>query len=125
MQFEPTNESQKIFHTAVIKSLNDVVENRGFRIQSVQTGLPGVLWAVVLIGAVINIGLSYLFWVENIRLHAFLIAALSSMLGILIFLTAAMDNPYRGEFSVSPDAFQYSLDHIMTKSHPPDAKPKS
>ena len=27
-------------------------------------------------------------------------------IGLLVFLTAAMDNPFRGEFSVSADAFQ-------------------
>jgi hypothetical protein len=116
MAFEPASETQKIAHTEVIKSLNTAVENRGFRIQSVSTALPGVLWAVVLIGAVVNIALTYLFWVENTKLHSLLIAALSSSLAMLIFLTAAMDNPYRGEFSVSTDAYKYVVDHVMTKT---------
>jgi hypothetical protein len=115
MAFEPATETQKIAHTEVIKSLNTVVENRGYRIQSVSTALPGVLWTVVLIGAVINIGLTYLFWVENIRLHSSLVAAFAGSLAMLIFLTAAMDNPYRGEFSVSSDAYKYVLDHVITK----------
>jgi hypothetical protein len=118
MAFEPSSETQKIAHTEVIKSLNTVIENRGSRLQSVSTALPGVLWTVVLIGAVINIGLTYLFWVENTRLHSLLVVAFSSSLAILIFLTAAMDNPYRGEFSVSTDAYQYTLDHVMAKTAP-------
>ncbi len=77
MAFEPASESQKISHTEVIKSLNTVVENRGFRIQSLSTALPEVLWAVVLIGAVMNVGLTYLFWVENLRLHSLLVVAFS------------------------------------------------
>jgi hypothetical protein len=46
------------------------------------------------------------------------VVAFSSSLAILIFLTAAMDNPYRGEFSVSTDAYQYTLDHVMTRTAP-------
>jgi len=46
---------------------------------------------------------------------AALLAALACTLAMLIFLTAAMDNPYRGEFSVSADVYQYLLDHIMAK----------
>jgi hypothetical protein len=115
MAFEPSNETQKIAHTEVIRSLNTVAENRGYRVQSVGTALPGVLWAVVLIGAIINIALTYLFWVENTRLHALLVVAFASSLAMLIFLTAAMDNPYRGEFSVSTDAYQYTLDHVMSR----------
>jgi hypothetical protein len=114
MSFEPFNETLKISHAEAIKSLNEVVKNRGFRIQSVSTALPAVLWWVVILGAIINIGMTYLFWVENKRLHVVLIAAFSCCLGMLIFLTAAMDNPYRGEFSVSPDAYQYVLDHVVS-----------
>ena len=47
-----------------------LVEQRRLRLQAVSTGLPAALWAVVLIGAVINGLLTYLFWVENLRLHA-------------------------------------------------------
>jgi hypothetical protein len=37
----------------------------------------------------------------------------SALLGSLIFLIAAMDNPFRGEFSVSADSFQLLLDGLM------------
>jgi hypothetical protein len=113
MNFEPSSETQKIAHREVIESLDAVVENRGYRVQSVNTALPGVLWTVVLIGAIVNIGLTYLFWVENLRLHSLLVVAFAASLAMLIFLTAAMDNPYRGQFSVSTDAYQYVLDHVM------------
>jgi hypothetical protein len=116
MAFEPSSETQKIAQSEVIRSLNKVVENRGYRVQSVSTALPGVLWCVVLIGAVINIGITYLFWVENTRLHAVLVATFACSLAILIFLTAAMDNPYRGEFSISSDTYKYVLEHVMTKN---------
>ena len=35
------------------------------------------------------------------------------LLGSLIFLIAAMDNPFRGEFSVGPDAFQLIYEGLM------------
>jgi hypothetical protein len=114
MGFEPTGETVRIAHMEVIKSLNEVVQSRGYRTQSVSTALPGVLWAVVLLGAIFNIALTYLLWVENTLLHAVLIAAFAGTLGMLIFLTAAMDNPYRGEFSVSSESYQNVLEHVMT-----------
>ena len=116
MAFEPSNEREKIVHSDVLHSLDTVVELRRLRLQSVSTGLPASLWSVVLIGAALNIALTYLFWVENRWLHAVLVATLATFIGLLIFLTAAMDNPFRGEFSVSPDAYQMVLDNVM--SHP-------
>ena len=117
MAFEPSHEVEKIAHAEVIRSLSELVGNRGYRVQSVGVALPSVLWAVVLIGAAINIGITYCFWIDNLRLHALLVIAFSSTLAMLIFLTAAMDNPFRGEFSVSPDAFQYVREHVMTRAN--------
>lgn len=114
MGFEPTKEREKIAHAEVLRSLEVVVEQRRLRLESVGTGLPAAVWAVVLIGAGLNIVITYLFWVENFRLHAILVVLFTTFLALLVFLTAAMDNPFRGEFSVSSDGFQAVLDDVMT-----------
>jgi hypothetical protein len=113
MEFEPTREREKIIHAEVIKSLDEVVEARRLRLGAVSTGLPAALWAVVLLGAVLNTTLLYLFWVENVPLHALLVAIFATFIALLLFLTAAMDNPFRGHFSVSPDGYQDLLDTEM------------
>ena len=67
MAFEPSTETEKIAHAEVIQSLGELDANHGLRVQAVHVALPGVLWAVVLIGAVVNTGITYFFWVDNIR----------------------------------------------------------
>lgn len=113
MGFEPTREREKIAHAEVLRSLDTVLEQRRLRLQAVSTGLPAALWAVVLIGGLLNGLLTYLFWVENFTLHAFAVAILACFIALLIFLTAAMDNPFRGEFSVNSEAFQTILEKVM------------
>ena len=78
--------------------------------------LPAALWAVVLGGAFLNIALNYLFWVENLKLHALLVSIFATFVALLLFLTAVMDNPFRGEFSVSSDSFQELLNEDMSPS---------
>ncbi len=114
MAFEPAREAEKIGHAEAMRSLDSVVEQRRLRLQAVGTGLPASLWTVVLIGAALTVALTYLFWVENLTLHAILVAALATFIALLVFLTAAMDNPFRGEFSVSADAFRVVLAEVMT-----------
>jgi hypothetical protein len=116
MSFEPTNEREKISHAEVLRSWNTLLEQRRLRLQAVSIGLPAALWAVVLFGAVINGVLTYLFWIDNLWLHAALDALLAIFIGVLVFLTAAMDNPFRGEFSVSSDAFRTILEKVMVPS---------
>jgi Protein of unknown function (DUF4239) len=113
MDFEPTREREKIVHAEVLRSLDSVLDQRRLRLQAVSTGLPAALWAVVLIGAVLNGLLTYLFWVENLKLHMVAVGILACFIAVLIFLTAAMDNPFRGEFSVNSDVFQTILDKVM------------
>jgi Protein of unknown function (DUF4239) len=116
MSFEPVQEREKILHAEVLQSLDTVLEQRRLRLQAVSTGLPMALWSVVLIGALMNGLLTYFFWVENLRLHASLVAILAVFIALLIFLTAAMDNPFRGEFSVTSEAFETILEKVMTPS---------
>jgi hypothetical protein len=117
MNHEPKSEREKILQAEVLRSLDTVQEQRRLRLQAVPTGLSAALWAVVLIGALLNIGLTYLFWTENLTIHAILVAIMAIFIGLLVFLTAAMDNPFRGEFSVSAEAFQTVLDNVMSR-HP-------
>ncbi len=121
MAFEPVKEREKILHAEVIRSLDDVVDARRLRLGSVGTGLPAALWFVVLFGAVLNTSLMYLFWVENIKLHATLVAIFATFVALLLYLTAVMDNPFRGQFSVAPDNYQDVLDKVMVQ---PAAAPR-
>jgi hypothetical protein len=119
MVFEPKTERERIAHAVVLESLKEVFEQRRLRLQSVGTGLPLSVWAVVLIGAALTISLTYLFWVDKFTVHAILVGFLATFIALLIFLTAAMDNPFRGEFSTSPDAFRSVFDNVMnTKAAP-------
>jgi hypothetical protein len=113
LAFEPVKEHEKIVHAEVLHAFNDVSEQRRVRLVNANSGLPASLWAVVLIGAWLNIGTMYLFWVENVTLHAILIALVATFIGLLIYLTVVMDNPFRGEFSVSSEPFRMVLDHVM------------
>jgi hypothetical protein len=116
MNFDPIKEREKIVQAEVLRSLDTVQDQRRLRLQAVPTGLPAALWSVVLVGALLNILLTYLFWVDNLRVHAILVGMLAIFIGLLVFLTAAMDNPFRGEFSISADAFQTVMENVMTRS---------
>jgi hypothetical protein len=64
---------------------------------------------------VLNIGLTYLFWIENLSVHAILVGIMAIFIALLVFLTAAMDNPFRGEFSVSAEAYQTVFQNVMSR----------
>lgn len=107
------NAVQLVVHGETIRSYNHLVELRRQRLESIQNGVPGVIWVVVLVGAVATIVFSYCFVVENFRLHALLTGILSAIIGLLIFLLVVLDHPFWGEVSVSPAAYQLVLTQLM------------
>ncbi|WP_394752766.1 DUF4239 domain-containing protein [Crenothrix sp.] len=113
-RFEPKTESQKMLHAEALSMFNRMVEYRRMRIETVHWGAPPILWAVVLVGGVLCINFSYCFHLEDVRLHALLTGGLATMIGLLIFLTAALDRPYHGAVSVPSDAYQLIINKVMT-----------
>jgi Protein of unknown function (DUF4239) len=101
--FEPTKKSEAIFHTEAVEEFNNLIVLRRDRLASVSTGLPAVLWWVVTFGALGNI---ILIWLQDMQIHVHMIlgGVLASILGLVIFSIAALDNPFRGSVSVGPDA---------------------
>ena len=121
LSFEPSKKSEEILHAEALRQLNSLVELRRSRLANVTTGIPAVFWWVVAIGAIISLILLAMLDME-IHIHLILGALVSLFLGLVIFLIAAMDNPFRGAVSVGPDAFVAIYSSMMK---PTDAVSKS
>jgi Protein of unknown function (DUF4239) len=105
-RFEPTTEGQKVIYAEVYRGFNAIAEFRGRRLQSVQGGLAGPLWATVLAGAFLSIAMTWFFDMKSQSMHLWMTVMLASLLGLLIYLLGALDNPFRGEISVGSEPFE-------------------
>ena len=112
IRFEPQTPGQEILHAEALRQFNNYLEARRMRLFSVTTSIPGVMWAVVLVGALMNIALIWMFDMKLIN-HLVLGGILSAFMGLMIFLIASLDNPFRGELSISPAPFEDILTHLM------------
>jgi Protein of unknown function (DUF4239) len=110
-----TDEKDRILFAEIIHQNNKLSEARRVRVNVVQSSLPGPVWQVVLIGAAVIIFLTWLLVIKNRRLDLIVNLLTSALIGTLIFLVAAMDNPFRGEFSVSAEPFAALLRGLMAK----------
>jgi hypothetical protein len=112
--FEPVTKGQEILHAEALRQYNEMILLRRQRLQSTGTGIPGVMWYVVGVGAVINTLLILCFRMR-LDIHLVIGGLLSFFVGVLIFLVAAMDYPFRGEVSIGPDAFQLIYTSLMSR----------
>jgi len=116
--FEPNRKNEEIIHAEALREFNRLIEYRRSRLANVSTGLPHVLWWVVAFGALMNIAL---IWMLDMELHVHLIlgGVLASILAIVIFLIAGLDNPFRGAVSVGPDSIALVYKTLMKPESSP------
>ena len=109
LAYNPPDNGQLVAHAEAMRKYNEVIDLRRQRSDRVNDSLPGVLWVVVLVGGALTISVSYFFWIEDVRFHLLLMSMLALFIGLMVFLIAALDHPFRGEVSVSADSYRTIL----------------
>lgn len=111
--FEPTTERQKILAAEAYKAFNDLTQSRRARLNSVTAEMPGPLWLMVIAGALLSIATTWFFHTASFRMHFWMTVLFSALIGLLIYLVASLDNPYRGRVSVTPEPLERVYQQIM------------
>jgi len=111
--FEPVTEGQILLHGEALRAYNRLIEVRRLRLDAAHTGLPSMMWVVIVLGAIISLSSSFFFKVEDGRLHGILVKLLAAFMGLIIFMIFALDHPFRGELGVSPEPYQLIYDQLM------------
>ncbi len=93
--------------------LNNLIEARRIRIQSATSAIPGSLWYVLLIGSLIILVMTWMLRINNKRLDVLINILTGMMMGSVLSFIVAMDNPYRGELSVSSDPYKLIYARLM------------
>jgi len=112
--FQPKNETQKIFLAESVKKLNQAAEMRRQRIVYASTGINPLLYFVLFAGSFITIAFTMLFGTENIIPHLIMVSLLAALIAITLFTVMAMDYPFTGDISITPDVFKNILSTLMS-----------
>jgi hypothetical protein len=110
--YQPQSIQQQMLMAEALTAFNKLIEVRRARLSAVDTGIPAVFWVTILLGTFLNIALSFFFHVSSFRTHMVLTTVYSGFLGSAIFLVIAVDHPFRGDVSVSPNAYVSLLERL-------------
>ena len=113
LHFAPKDLGEQVLHAEAFKQFNQLVEARRARLDSINTSLPRSLWWMVLLGAVICITVTFFFDMRSMSMHRWMTALMSGLLGLMIFLIATLDNPFRGKVSVGPSSIETVYQTVM------------
>lgn len=113
--FEPTTKGDEIFHAEALRQYNNVITYRRERADSVGDGLAGSMWVVIWLGALINLSVAYFLTVDDMRIHAALVGLIAAFIGLVIFVIAVNDDPFRGSLGIDAYDYQLIIDKVMSK----------
>lgn len=112
-----TNKDSNI-QQALLSSMNTLGDSRRMRVEALHTGLPPVLWGVLIIGGMATMVFTYFFCADDLRTQCIMVAMVSLVICLNLFLLAVYDDPFAGDVKVTPEAFEtqirlFKLEHQM------------
>lgn len=100
------NSSEEVSLDQTLTQLSAMTEHRRLRHQQATSGIPFVLWFVLITGAVVVITSACMFGSLNFQVQLVQVSLLSLMLALIIAAIADLNNPFRGAVTVSPTGFE-------------------
>jgi len=85
MHFEPATEGQRVLALNTIAAYNEMLQARRLRLDSVERALPGVLWWVIILGAIISLVSAFYFPVVDAQVHRVQVGLLAAFISLVIF----------------------------------------
>lgn len=100
-----TSGSQQDVHNQILQAVNVAQNDRDARLSEDAGGIHGLMWIVLLTGAILTVGFTFLFGFRRDAMQYVMTGTLALLIALVLFLTVAMNFPYRGSISVQPEAF--------------------
>ena len=113
--FEPATENQKVLFGETLRKFDQMIEVRRLRIDTLGTHLSGILWFIIIMGALISLSSSFFFKVEDLRVHGIQVVLLATFMGLIIVMIFALDHPFRGDLGIGPDSYQIIYSFVKPK----------
>jgi len=99
------DESQASVLQCILPCMVSVGDNRRMRIEALNNGLSPVLWIVLGIAGVATVLFACLFGAKSKTLQMVMIAIITIVMGLNVFMLASYDDPFSGDVRIGPDAF--------------------
>jgi len=109
LALEPAAGADHTLYAHLVGETRAFSDARRLRLADAQGTFPAELWAVLLAGGAVTLLFACLLGGERPLMHGLLTALLAALLGLVLFLIAALDNPWRGPVKLEPTSFRTSL----------------
>lgn len=108
-QASPSELKDIALYQHALDLLGTINDNRNERLDSSDGSVPGVLWLALIGGGLITLGYTAFFGTTNFKAQILMTAALAALVGLVLFVCAALDFPFTGDVAISPAPFEQAV----------------
>lgn len=120
--YEPVTQRQSNTQQSLMQAMQELGNGRRMRVEALHSGLPLVLWIVLFIGGAATIVFTYFFAADNLKIQIIMVAMVSLVICLNLFLLATYDDPFNGDVKVTPSAFETQI-NLFKLEHEIEIKP--
>lgn len=106
LQSQPANFAEQTSMSLTLTEISNMTLHRRLRELQSQRRLPGILWAVLILGGVITTLSACLFGTENFKLHCVQVISLTLLLTLALVSISDINRPFQGSVHVTPQGFE-------------------
>ncbi len=96
---------------ASLSELDALDDARGARLLASISGIPPLMWGVLILGGMVTVAFTYMFAVASRTAHLLMVVAVAGTLVMLLALVAGLNEPFREPMAITPEGFAAILDH--------------
>ena len=112
--FEPHTKAEEQLYAEGQDQVGRLADARRTRLVASEEGVPGILWAVLIFGAIATVGFTYLFGLESTWAHRLMVVTLAAVIGLVLFTVGALEHPFTGGARIGTGFFELVLERIDT-----------
>jgi len=107
---EPSNSRGEAVLAAMLDQLDQVTQARRTRLSLASGIVPGAVWLVLFVGAVLTVVFTFFFGTANLRAQTWMTAMLTLMLAMSLLIVMLLDHPFAGDVRVTAEALERVLE---------------
>lgn len=109
---QPMTLASQSRYQAALEAASALSGARRQRVNDATEGIPGLLWAALIIGGLVTVGFVFLFGMPSLLAHCTVVFCLTLLVGSLLLLIYELNYPFAGAIRVRPDAFELALSQM-------------
>jgi hypothetical protein len=112
--FNPVTAQQQVLFDHAVTHIEDLATERRARLNEAADHVPTLLWVVLIGGAAVTVGFTFLFGLSNTAAHTLMIVTLAGLIVVSLIVVKEMSVPFSGGTKVDPKAFEVFLSRLPT-----------